>query len=360
MGDEPPVTVPSPARVAERLPQAESVNFDAAYRPAHEPGDGHDWYDAFPLPDGRFALSIGDVAGPGVPAARVIDEVRGALRAAARDASSPAAILERANALVNATATPVTVSATFGIVDPATATITYAAAGNPPPLLALPCMLVQSLPAGDIPLGVAHVLGAGDWSFTIPPGAYFIVYTEGLIERSRSAELAAALRAEIAERNDAPAQSLLRRVFADRTEGNEAAAVCVTARDAPARDLHFDFSAVPLAVPIARRTLLRYAQRIGLDDDARYALITAAGEAMANAVEHAYSERPGIVRLAVAHTPAALQVTVEDDGNWKAPHVSSERGRGLPIMRSLMDAVEVRTESSHTTIRLTLYNSPQA
>jgi anti-sigma regulatory factor (Ser/Thr protein kinase) len=120
-------------------------------------------------------------------------------------------------------------------------------------------------------------------------------------------------------------------------------------------------SAVPAAVPILRRTLQRYAAGLGLDDDRRYALITAVGEAMANAVEHAYTGRPGIVRVTLAAAADELQVTIEDDGRWKASQYCEERGRGLILMRSLMDGVEITTGSAHTAIRLRLaWKRPQA
>ena len=68
----------------QHLPSGTSVEFDAAYRPAtREHIVGGDWYDAFALPDGRIAFSIGDVAGHGLPAAVVMGEVRQAFRAAA-------------------------------------------------------------------------------------------------------------------------------------------------------------------------------------------------------------------------------------------------------------------------------------
>jgi anti-sigma regulatory factor (Ser/Thr protein kinase) len=47
-------------------------------------------------------------------------------------------------------------------------------------------------------------------------------------------------------------------------------------------------------------------------------------------------------------------VTVEDDGRWKQAQKREERGRGLPLMRALMDGVEIRTNQSHTTIKLTM------
>jgi anti-sigma regulatory factor (Ser/Thr protein kinase) len=113
-------------------------------------------------------------------------------------------------------------------------------------------------------------------------------------------------------------------------------------------------SAVPASVPILRRALQRYAAGLGLDDDRRYALITAIGEAMANAVEHAYAGRPGVVRLSLCAAAEGLLVTIEDDGRWKPTTYSEERGRGLVLMRSLMDGVEITTGGAHTSIRLRL------
>ena len=348
------------ALLPERLPEHEFVRFDAAYIPATEEAIvGGDWYDAFTLPDGRIALSIGDVAGHGLRAAVVMGEVRQAFRAAALNPTSPSIVLERANTIVNMRQNPIMVTAIFGILDPATATITYAAAGHPAPVMALPCMMVERLPSGGIPLGIADTIDATDWSFTIPPGAYLAFYTDGLIEHSKDVvageeQLVEAMRAEIVDRCSAPALSVMRRVFGEHKNSDDAAALFVETSDEPRSDFHFEFSAIPLAVPIVRRTLNRYATRLGLDEDRAYALITAVGEAMANAVEHAYPERPGIVRLRVSDHGGSLRATIEDDGRWKQAQKREERGRGLPLMRALMDGVEIRTNQSHTTIALTL------
>jgi anti-sigma regulatory factor (Ser/Thr protein kinase) len=334
-----------------------AVRFDAAQRPVANGASGrHDWYDIFALPGGAIAFSIGDVAGSRFGASQIVPAVRDVLRAGALDGQRPATMLEHANAVVNGQPYPMMVRATVGVVDPATATVTYAAAGAPPPLLALPCTLLQSLPAGNLPLGGSDVLGAHAWSFSIPPGADFVAYTSGLAPGARNPDLAAALREGVVARGDAPARALLERLPAT---DDAAAAVVVRAAD-KAGPLDLAFSAVPLAVPIARRTLLRFTDRLGLDDERRYALITAAGEALANAVEHAYSGHPGLVYLAVEAGASTLRVTVRDDGVWKAARRSEERGRGLPIMRALVDAVDVRAESTHTTVQLTLYTSPRA
>ena len=348
------------ALLPENLPEHDRLLFDAAYIPgAEEAIVGGDWYDAFKLPDGRIALSIGDVAGHGLRAAIVMGEVRQAFRAAALNPKSPSLVLERANTIVNMRPNPVMVTAIFGIIDPATSTITYAAAGHPPPVLALPCTLVERLPTGGIPLGIADEIDATDWSFTIPPGAYLALYTDGLIEFSHDVLegetlLVDALRAEVVTRTPKPAHALMGRLFEHRKNSDDCAALIVGADDAVQRNFTFDFSAIPLAAPIVRRSLQRYALRLGLTDDQTYALMTAVGEAVANAVEHAYADHPGTVKLRIEPTDTALAITIEDNGRWKQQQKRDERGRGLPLMRALMDGVEIRTNAASTTIRLTM------
>jgi serine phosphatase RsbU (regulator of sigma subunit)/anti-sigma regulatory factor (Ser/Thr protein kinase) len=348
------------ALLPERLPVDDRLAFDADYLPgAQEAIVGGDWYDAFRLPDGRIAFSIGDVAGHGLRAAIVMGEVRQAFRAAALNPNSPSLVLERANTIVNMRANPVMVTAIFGIVDPSDGTVTYASAGHPAPMLALPCGIVHVLPKDGVPLGIVDEVGASDWTFTLPPGALFALYTDGLIEYSRDllegeSRLLDAMRESVAATDPEPARALLRRVFASHENTDDVAALTVTAADVPSTEFAFTFSALPMAVPMVRRSLERFALRLGIDEDSRFSLLTACGEALANAVEHAYLGQPGLVRVHAHAGDGTLVVTVEDEGKWKPAQRRDERGRGLPLMRALMDAVEIRTHQARTVVRLTM------
>jgi anti-sigma regulatory factor (Ser/Thr protein kinase) len=348
------------ALLPERLPLDDRLVFDAAYLPgAQEAIVGGDWYDAFRLPDNRIAFSIGDVAGHGLRAAIVMGEVRQAFRAAALNPNSPSLVLERANTIVNMRANPVMVTAIFGIVDPRDGTVTYAAAGHPPPLMALPGGVVQQLPKDGVPLGIVDHVGATDWTFTLPPGALFTVYTDGLIEYSRDViegelRLVDAVRESVVQLEAEPARALLQRIFATRENTDDVAMLTVASADVEAPSFSFTFTALPLAVPLVRRSLERFARKLGLDDDSRFSLLTAVGEAMANAVEHAYSGVPGLVRVHAQAGDEHLIVTIEDEGKWKPAQRRDERGRGLPLMRALMDGVEIRTHQARTEVRLTM------
>ena len=45
-----------------------------------------------------------------------------------------------------------------------------------------------------------------------------------------------------------------------------------------------------------------------------------------------------------------IQVTIRDSGRWRPPSGDPARGRGLPLIRKLMDQVQVITRSTGTTI----------
>jgi serine phosphatase RsbU (regulator of sigma subunit)/anti-sigma regulatory factor (Ser/Thr protein kinase) len=348
------------ALLPESLPADERIRFDASYLPASgEAIVGGDWYDAFRLPDGRIAISIGDVAGHGLRAAIVMGEVRQAFRAAALGATSPARVLDRANTIVNMRANPIMVTALFGIVDPNDATVVYASAGHPPPLLALPCGSVQALPADGVPLGIVDSIDATDWLITVPPGGLLTLYTDGMIEYSRNIlegadALVEAVRGQVLERHERPAGAIIDRAFPQRENRDDVATLTLRSVDLPSPTFSFALSAIPVAVPLVRRSLQRFVQRLEIDEERRFAILTATGEAVANAVEHAYNGSPGTVRVSARLADGAFVVSVEDEGTWKPAQRREERGRGLPLMRALMDAVEIRTHQARTEIRLTL------
>ena len=348
------------AFLPDRLPQLERYHFDAAYVPcADDAIVVGDWYDAFTLPDGRVAISVGDVAGHGLRAAIVMGEVRQAFRNAALDSHTPSEVLDRANEIVNLRAQPVMVTAIFGVIDPATSTFRYASAGHPGPILTLSDGTALRMPTGGIPLGIADSTESADWAFTLPSGGLIALYTDGLIEYSRDvidgeARLFDALRAEILAPSRTPARALLDRIFTNCTNNDDVAALVISVDDPPNDDFVFDFSAVALAVPLVRRALQRYGQRLQLGDEHMFALVTAVGEAMANAVEHGSGNRASIVGIRTLHREGQLITTIASEGAWRPQNVHEERGRGLPLMRALMSSVHIETDSERTLVRLTL------
>ena len=83
------------------LPVVPGLVARALYRPA---GDGReiggDFYELFPLADGRWCAVLGDVAGKGAEAAVVTARVRFTLRALSTEAASPERLLTAVNAVL--------------------------------------------------------------------------------------------------------------------------------------------------------------------------------------------------------------------------------------------------------------------
>ncbi|MDP9428396.1 MAG: GAF domain-containing protein, partial [Actinomycetota bacterium] len=65
----------------EQLPKVPGVALAARYQPSAADVVGGDWYDLVPMPSGRLAIVLGDVAGHGLAAAAVTAQLRHALRA---------------------------------------------------------------------------------------------------------------------------------------------------------------------------------------------------------------------------------------------------------------------------------------
>lgn len=74
----------------------------------------------------------------------------------------------------------------------------------------------------------------------------------------------------------------------------------------------------------------------------RFAIVLACSEAIGNAIEHGYRDGPpGRVRVSAALVDERVDVVVADSGRWQRQDLSEDRGRGLMLMRRLMDDVTV-------------------
>ena len=80
-------------------------------------------------------------------------------------------------------------------------------------------------------------------------------------------------------------------------------------------------------------------------------ILTATGEAAANAIEHAGAPARSSLEIVGTVAGREVDITVRDYGSWR-PERADERGRGLVLMRALMDTVEVTPSPEGTTVRL--------
>jgi anti-sigma regulatory factor (Ser/Thr protein kinase) len=106
----------------------------------------------------------------------------------------------------------------------------------------------------------------------------------------------------------------------------------------------------------ARRLAEQAADDFGLDEDARFRLTLAANEAVANAIEHGSPSPDATVLLRVRADPDGVRFEVRDGGRFTVgfpdPGELAQRGRGLPMIASLVDEVDIRPGENGTHVTL--------
>ena len=167
------------------LPTTPALRLAARYLPAtHGLNIGGDWYDAFRQPDGSLVAVIGDVTGHGMRAAVMMSQLRTALRAYAVDGSSPGTLLTRLHTFLHHLQPDLYATAVIARFHPDEPTLTWAAAGHPPPVLRTPDGQVHTLDAKPgAMLGIPLNQEIEDHTVDLPPGSTLALYTDGLVER---------------------------------------------------------------------------------------------------------------------------------------------------------------------------------
>ena len=251
------------------------------------------------------------------------------------------------------------VTTLVAIFDPRTMELTYASAGHPAPFIVTPDGHTFVLPNGDLPLGVVESLQPNEWTFTLQPGWLLVLYTDGMVMTGRDSydgesSLGEAAMEELEEPSEHPAESLQNRVLGTEPARNDATALTVLVPPRPRPVFDCITSAVPFASPFVRKTLNRYLIENEIAEEQRFAVLTAVCEAVANSIEHAYKQTPGKVHLWVCRDDSLIRVHIEDSGRWRPPVQLEERGRGIPLMRAMMDRVDIQTSQSSTQIDMQL------
>ncbi|GGT04460.1 SpoIIE family protein phosphatase [Streptomyces griseoviridis] len=167
------------------LPTPDFLGLAARYLPAtHGLNIGGDWYDAFRQPDGGVIAVVGDVTGHGLHAAVMMSQLRTALRAYAVDGGSPGRLLTRLHNFLHNLQPDLYATAVIARFHPDEPTMTWAAAGHPPPVLRGPDGRVRVLDAKPgAMLGIPLKQDIADHTVRVAPGTTLALYTDGLVER---------------------------------------------------------------------------------------------------------------------------------------------------------------------------------
>ena len=182
------VTSLQAAMLPTSFPVVPGLEVAALYRSASEVAQiGGDFYDLFPVGDGRVAAVIGDVCGKGTAAASHTARLRFELRAVLEASQTPGRALAAFNERVlEEFVEEEFVTLAVLLLDPATGAATWSSAGHPPPVMTgeRPRLLAFD---GSLPIALLPGSTYRTARFRLPVGRCLVLYTDGVIE-ARSPE----------------------------------------------------------------------------------------------------------------------------------------------------------------------------
>jgi anti-sigma regulatory factor (Ser/Thr protein kinase) len=335
------------------------MRFSAKYLPAGSGIKiGGDWYDVFQLASGRLAFVIGDVVGRGVLAASVMSEIRTALRAYMVQGHKLTEVIPMLNELLVSMGRNRGATLSILELDPEAEELEAVIAGHLPPLLIEPdghARLFEQ--QHGLPVGVRTGYGYQACRYPFPTGSRLLLYTDGLIERRDESidegfqRLIAATQAA-AQRTDSSFADRVYRALLDDTPLEDDVAL-LAIETVPLEDtLDMTLPARPNVLGGLRNTLGRWLQAAGADRDELFDVTLSTSEAATNAIEHAYGAREASFTVRCERNDREVTVTVRDIGRWRTtrPHGG---GRGLEIMRSLLDSVNISSDTDGTVVTMT-------
>jgi anti-sigma regulatory factor (Ser/Thr protein kinase) len=301
---------------------------------------------------------MGDVVGHGIGAAALMGQLRNALRAYALDGASPGVVVEKLDRLVQNLEAGRMATLLYMVVEPDLGSITFASAGHLPPLVLTPDRDAQYIEGGrTLPLGVMPSIEYPEATFALEPGSTLVMYTDGLVEErgaSIDAGLDALKEALIGGPDDPDAlcDHMVARLLANRAATDDIAVLAVRTVPMSSERLHLDLPTNPKSLATLRRTLGRWLESLGATRTESNDIQVSCHEACSNAMEHAYRFREATIDVDGAFDGEEVRLTVTDHGVWREKR-DSDRGRGLDLIKALMDDVSVEPSEKGTTVVMT-------
>ncbi len=327
---------------------------------------GGDWYDAVTLSDGRVALVVGDVVGHGVAASAVMGQLRVVLRERLMATGDLKAAIGALDALAEVTRGAQAATVCVMVLDPHTGDLSYCTAGHPPPLLLL---LPDGGEARYLPASGAGPLGTGSTfpvaSEQLAVGDMILLYTDGILERPgrdlagssvELAQVAADVAAGRVFRGDSPwpvdrlaTQTL--EVLTRTTGHSDDITLLAAQRTDPPAGFSTRREADTAMLRDIRSDLHAWLTIIGASEQDVTAVEHAVDELVTNACEHAYVDSANRHEVSVSATLTAtgrLQAEVRDQGRWRTPNPSPDRGLGLVMAGKLVDMLQLEHDETGT------------
>jgi phosphoserine phosphatase RsbU/P len=167
-----------------RLPTIAGVDLAAYYQTSARAGG--DYYDFFPLENGRWGIFIADVSGHGTPAAVLMAITHAIAHAQPGTHTPPLELLRYLNQqLVRCyTRGGTFVTAFYAVLDPSKRTLCYARAGHNPPRLVRRDQVISLDEVGSMPLGIFDDEEFMQATVQLRKDDLLLLYTDGITEAS--------------------------------------------------------------------------------------------------------------------------------------------------------------------------------
>jgi anti-sigma regulatory factor (Ser/Thr protein kinase) len=182
------------------------------------------------------------------------------------------------------------------------------------------------------------------------------MYTDGVVER-RGESLDTGLEdlrsAAVSRPDDVDGlcDHVLRSLLPEGASADDAALIALRVIPASLEDLRVRLPARPESLAILRGALRRWLADAGVTGQLAHDVLLSSGEACANAIEHAYGTDGEDFEVVASLAGDELELIVRDSGRWR-PRRSTDGGRGLMLMKALMDDMAVVTNADGTTVVL--------
>jgi anti-sigma regulatory factor (Ser/Thr protein kinase) len=210
--------------------------------------------------------------------------------------------------------------------------------------------------AASVPLAVRRDEPRPQASRVLPLGSTLMLFTDGLVERKHESiddGIARAANALVATAK-LPLEALPAAVVHELAppSGYDDDVAMVIYRHRPAL-LRIESPATADQLADIRHRLAAWLRAAEVPAALTADIVLVVNEACTNCVEHAYRGQRGTMRLEVEIADGEVQARVADSGTWKTRAADTvDGGRGLVLMRTLTDGMEIDTSPSGTTIHL--------
>jgi serine phosphatase RsbU (regulator of sigma subunit)/anti-sigma regulatory factor (Ser/Thr protein kinase) len=337
----------------EELPQSDVLRLSAMYQAAQaDTALGGDWYDAFVRGD-DVIITIGDVTGKGIDAARLMVQLRQWIRLAASVTNDPGEMLSLLNKGLIGEGRGELATAFIGVIDRGAAAMRYACAGHPSPIVKQRSGKPSTLPGtAGLMLGVAPDFPYETQTFPAADASLIVLYTDGVTEVEQNPIAGEHHLRDLLDLDDVlyaanPARYVLRAVAGKL--GRDDMAILAVRIGRGTGGWAFDVGDPAAAYVVKRDFIGEVVARDGAVDVNACELIFS--ELVGNALRYA----PGRLSLALSHDDDGTWLHVMDDGpGFDGPvtlpaDVWSESGRGLFLVTALAKSVSIQRLAAYGT-----------